>query len=172
MSSQPHILIIEDDEDINNVIFKALTQENFACTQAFSGSEGKIYATQNDYQLIILDLMLPGLTGEVFLRELRTEMKSSIPVIVLSAKDQLDNKLNLFELGADDYVTKPFEIEELLARINVHLKRSANSKRETQFTHKNLTLNAETRTVDVNGAELNLTRKEYDILEVLLKNKS
>lgn len=171
-TKQPHILIIEDDEHINNVIFNAFRQENMMCTQAFSGSEGKMLIAHHEYQLIILDLMLPGLSGETFIRELRTELKSDIPVIILSAKDKLDHKLNLFAMGADDYVTKPFEIAELLARINVHLKRKGLNHAVLQYTHKNMTLNTDTHIVEVNGTELHLTRQEYKIIELLLKNKS
>ncbi|MFD1173979.1 response regulator transcription factor [Oceanobacillus picturae] len=170
--NQLTILIIEDDEHINNVIFKALSQENLLCTQAFSGSEGMIHVTQHDYDLVILDLMLPGLSGESFIQQLRTELQSDIPVIVLSAKDKLDNKLSLFALGADDYITKPFEIEELLARIHVHVKRKGINKPVTSYQHKNLILHANTRSVEVNSTKLSLTKQEYQILEVLLKNKS
>jgi len=169
---RPNILIIEDDEHINNVIFNALRQENIICTQAFSGSEGKMHIARYDYQLIILDLMLPGLSGESFIHELRTELNSAIPVIVLSAKDKLDHKLNLFAMGADDYVTKPFEIEELLARINVHIKRAGLNQSVSEYKHKNLTLNTDTRAIVVNGSELKLTRQEYNIVELLVKNKS
>src|SRR5690625_1426869 len=169
---QPHILIIEDDEHINNVIYNALHQENFIATQAFSGSEGKMLVASSGYQLVILDLMLPGLSGETFIHELREELKSDVPVIVLSAKDKLDHKLNLFAMGADDYVTKPFEIKELLARINVQMKRKGINQSVSEYSHKNLTLNPDTHSIKVNGTALNLTRQEYKIVELLVKNKS
>lgn len=172
MSNQLSILIMEDDEHINNVIVNALRQENILCTQAFSGSEGKLHVTLREYDLIILDLMLPGLSGESFIQELRTELQSDIPVIVLSAKDKLDNKLHLFSLGADDYVTKPFEIEELLARIHVHVKRKIINKTGYHYQHKNMILHEDTRSVTVNGTELSLTKQEYNILHILVKNKS
>ncbi|PAV28166.1 DNA-binding response regulator [Virgibacillus profundi] len=168
--NQPSILIIEDDEHINNIIYDVLRKENYVCTQAYSGSEGKMNVTRYVYELIILDLMLPGLSGEDFMYELRKELKFDTPVIVLSAKEKLDHKLNLFELGADDYVTKPFEVEELLARINVQLKRNAKTESVTPYRHKNLLLESETRSVRVNNAELNLTRQEYKIIELLVKN--
>jgi len=169
---QPNILIIEDDEHINNVIYNALRQENMMCTQAFSGTEGKMHIADREYHLIILDLMLPGLSGESFIQELRTELKSDIPVIILSAKDKLDNKLSLFAMGADDYVTKPFEIEELLARIHVHVKRKGINQPASEYRHKKLILDEDTRGITVNGTELNLTRQEYKIVELLVKNKS
>ncbi|WP_368654216.1 response regulator transcription factor [Ornithinibacillus sp. 4-3] len=169
-SRQPHILIIEDDEHINNIIYDVLQKENFLCTQAFSGSEGKINVSQQAYDLIILDLMLPGLSGEAFMNELRTDLQYDTPVIVLSAKEKLDHKLNLFDLGADDYVTKPFEVEELLARIHVHLKRNTKIRTTTSYRHKNLTLDSDTMSVTVHQSELNLTRQEYKIIELLIKN--
>lgn len=168
--NQPSILIIEDDEHINNIIYDVLRKENFVCTQAYSGSEGKMNVTRYVYELIILDLMLPGLSGEDFMYELRKELKCDTPVIVLSAKEKLDHKLNLFELGADDYVTKPFEVEELLARINVHLKRVSKTESASPYRHKNLLLESDTMSVRVNNAELNLTRQEYKIIELLVKN--
>lgn len=167
---QPKILIIEDDEHINNIIYDVLQKENYICTQAYSGSEGKMNAARHEYQLIILDLMLPGLSGEEFMNQLRTELNSDTPVIVLSAKEKLDHKLNLFELGADDYVTKPFEVEELLARINVHLKRTSRMKSVTRYTHKNLILDSESRSIRVNNIALNFTRQEYKIIEIMVKN--
>lgn len=168
--SQSSILIIEDDEHINNIIYDVLRKENFLCTQAYSGSEGKMHAAQQVYDLIILDLMLPGMPGEVFMQELRTELKCDTPVIVLSAKEKLDYKLNLFDLGADDYVTKPFEVEEMLARIHVQLKRNSKTDSAAQFSHKNLLLDSEKMSVSVNNAELNLTRQEYKVIELLVKN--
>ncbi|SEO86956.1 DNA-binding response regulator, OmpR family, contains REC and winged-helix (wHTH) domain [Amphibacillus marinus] len=168
--SESTILIIEDDQHINTIIFDVLTKENFQCTQAFSGSEAKLLLNQQEYALIILDLMLPGIQGEVLMSELRTELRHQTPVIVLSAKDQLDYKLNLFELGANDYVTKPFEVKELLARVHVHIRRSAERASELTYKHKELNMNCHTRTVTVKNNELTLTRQEYKILELLVKN--
>jgi DNA-binding response OmpR family regulator len=167
---RPSILIIEDDEHINNIIVDVLRKENFACTQAFSGSEGKMNVTHHVYELIILDLMLPGLSGEEFMYELRTKLQSDTPVIVLSAKEKLDNKLKLFNLGANDYVTKPFEVEELVARVNVHLKRNSKTEPPVEYRHKDLLLDTTTMNVSVHQAPLNLTRQEYKIIEVLVKN--
>ncbi|WP_078392662.1 response regulator transcription factor [Shouchella patagoniensis] len=164
------ILIIEDDEHINKIIYDVLRRENFLCTQAYSGSEGKMNVIGHVYDLILLDLMLPGLSGETFIRELRTELNCDTPVIVLSAKEKLDNKLTLFRLGADDYVTKPFEVEELLARMNVQLKRKAKVESISLYRHKQLTLNSDTLSVTINHAQLKVTRKEYKIIELLIKN--
>ncbi|WP_206098799.1 response regulator transcription factor [Paenibacillus paeoniae] len=169
-TNQPNILIVEDDEHINNIIFDVLQRENFICTQAYSGSEGIMNVTRQEYQLIILDLMLPGLSGEDFMHQLRVNLSVDTPVIILSAKDKLDHKLNLFKLGAVDYVTKPFEVEELLARIHVHLNRTSRTESVTPYRHKNLVLNSETMSVKVNHTDLKLTRQEYKILELLVKN--
>lgn len=165
----PRILIIEDDEHINQILYDGLVHEDFVCTQAYSGSEGKMNAARSEYQLILLDLMLPGGSGEEFMSYLRTELKSAVPVIILSAKDQLDHKLNLFGLGADDYVTKPFELQELLARVNVHIKRSAKAMPIEQYKHKELLLDCSTYSVRLKDNKLSLTRQEFRILELLLK---
>lgn len=165
-----NILIIEDDQHINQIVYETLTNDGFKCIQAYSGTEGMLHVKQKNFDLIVLDLMLPGLTGEEFMKELRTELRATIPVIVLSAKEKLNQKLNLFDLGADDYVTKPFDLEELLARINVHLKRTTDNKAVASLKHKNLSLEIEERRVLVKEHALNLTRQEYKIIELLLKN--
>lgn len=168
--NKSRILIIEDDEHINNIVCDALQKEHYACIQAFSGSEGKLLAASRDYQLIILDLMLPGLSGEAFMQHLRMELKLNIPVIVLSAKDHLDHKLQLFDLGAVDYMTKPFEVKELLARVHVHIEKNIKSEIGKPYQHKHLKLDSESRRVFVHHNELNLTRQEYRIVELLLEN--
>ncbi|OZU87021.1 DNA-binding response regulator [Virgibacillus indicus] len=167
---QSRILIIEDDEHINQIVCDMLRKENFQCTQAYSGSEGMMNAERNKYALIILDLMLPGLSGEKFMERLRNILNCTTPVIVLSAKEKLDQKLNLFDLGADDYLTKPFELEELLARVYVHIKRNSKSESVSSYKHKDLILETNTMRVMVKGHALNLTRQEYKIIELLLKN--
>ena len=105
------ILIIEDDTYINNLIAKSLSKEGYSCQQAFSGTEGLLYAKAEQFSLAILDLMLPGINGEELLPQLKNDF--SIPVIVLSAKDSLDSKIDLLNAGAEDYITKPFEIGEI-----------------------------------------------------------
>jgi DNA-binding response OmpR family regulator len=169
----PRILIVEDDVHINHIIYETLTKERYHCTQAFSGSEGRLLASQEQFQLIIIDLMLPGLSGEELMRYLRDEAALDVPVIVLSAKVQLDDKLQLFDLGAVDYVTKPFEIKELLARIQVHIGRHVGVPYKPEiYRHKSLVLDVEKRSVEVCHVELSLTRQEYRIVEQLLKHPS
>lgn len=112
------ILIIEDDPNINNMIFEYLQENNYACTQAFSGTEGALRFQMEHFDLILLDLMLPGQTGE----ELIHTFAGKGPVIVLSAKNELDSKVELLSSGANDYICKPFDLRELLVRIQVQLR--------------------------------------------------
>lgn len=114
------ILIVEDDQNINNLLAESLQKEGYSYVQAFSGTETKLLLEKGEYALILLDLMLPGISGEILLQEIRE--KSGIPVIVLTAKDEVDQKVDLLKSGADDYVTKPFEIKEVIARIEVQLR--------------------------------------------------
>ena len=111
----PKILIIEDDTYINNLIAKALSKEGYSYQQAFSGTEGLLYAKTEPFSLVILDLMLPGINGEELLPKLKNDF--GLRVIVLSAKDSLDSKIDLLNAGAEDYMTKPLEIDELMARV-------------------------------------------------------
>lgn len=166
------ILIVEDDAQISEIIAAGLRREGFRCTQAYSGSEAMLHLAQTGYELIVLDLMLPGLSGEALISCLRGELRSSVPVIVLSARDQLDHKLELFARGADDYVTKPFELAELIARIHAQLKRAQPAAEAELYRHKQLLLDSRTYQATVKGQPLQLTRQEYRILELLLKHPS
>lgn len=166
----PKILIIEDDTYINNLIAKALEKEGYSCQQAFSGTEGLLYAKSEQFSLAILDLMLPGIKGEELLPMLKGDF--AIPVIVLSAKDSLDSKIDLLNAGAEDYITKPFEIGELMARVGVQLRRHSEHKSTKQLTHKGLTLNLEEMSAEIDGNVLSLTKHEFKILQLLLENPS
>ena len=123
------ILIVEDDNNINHMIKEMLTKKGYSCIQAFSGTEGLLYANNEEIQLIIMDLMLPGMSGEELLMKIKS-MKN-IPVIVLSAKDSLDSKIELLTNGAEDYMTKPFEMEELVARVGVQIRRFSGTEGST-----------------------------------------
>lgn len=116
------ILIIEDDKDINDLLATALSKAGYRTRQAWSGTEGELLLRldMEAYALVLLDLMLPGLSGEELLARIR-QMDASLPVIILTAKDELDEKINLLVAGADDYITKPFEIKEVVARVAVQL---------------------------------------------------
>jgi len=162
------ILIIEDDTYINNLIAKSLSKEGYSCQQAFSGTEGLLYAKAEQFSLAILDLMLPGINGEELLPQLKNNF--NIPVIVLSAKDSLDSKIDLLNAGADDYITKPFEIGELMARVGVQLRRNSDNKPAKQLTHKGLTLNLGEMSAEICGNTLSFTKHEYKILQLLMEN--
>lgn len=163
-----HLLIIEDHNDINAMIQDYLQKQGFQCDQAYSGTEGRLYYSTNDYDLIILDLMLPGLSGEELLEDIRKH--SNVPVIVLSAKDSLDSKVNVLGAGADDYLCKPFELEKLLARIQVQLRKSNKTSINTALQYKKLLLDSEQYDAKINDTYLNLTKHEYLILELLIRN--
>lgn len=166
------ILIIEDDSDINDLLSEILSREGYEVTKAYSGSEGKLLINSNDYDLILLDLMLPGITGENLIEEIR-KIKV-MPIIVISAKTSKEDKINVLRLGADDFIAKPFDIEEVIARVEAQLRRytkfSTNISNSNNITYKNLYLNRESHEVYVNNKLINLTLREYSILELLLTN--
>lgn len=165
-----NILIIEDDTDINNVISETLTKAGYHCTQAFSGTEALMCLERETFALAVMDLMLPGLSGESLLPKLKEIQQ--IPVIVVSAKDGLDSKVNLLTSGAEDYLTKPFEIQELVARVGVQIRRFAGDDDTSakMLKYKDLILNQESFTASVNGTEIPLTKQEFKILELLLSH--
>ena len=166
---QHKILIIEDDTDINNVIAAALTREGYLCTQAFSGTEALLYLDREHYALAVMDLMLPGLPGEALLPKLKD--KQQIPVIVVSAKDGLESKINLLTGGAEDYITKPFEIQELAARVAVQIRRFEGSGAvPDQLQYKELILNPTSFSASANGRDIPLTKQEFRILELLMSS--
>ena len=131
----PNILIVEDDININNLLCEVLVKAGYTCEQAFSGTEAKLLLNikEKAYTLVLLDLMLPGASGEEVLKEIRKQGR--LPVIVLTAKDSIDDKIGVLTDGADDYITKPFEIREVLARIQVqlrHIEAETKSEAETK----------------------------------------
>lgn len=162
------ILIVEDDNDINAMISLALGRERYECVSAYSGTEGLLRLEHEDYDLVILDLMLPGVEGHEVLKKTR-ETKNT-PFIVLSAKDELDTKVELLTLGANDYMTKPFEIKELLARVQVQLRMSSVNAAKQTLDYKELSLDLNSKSLDVNGNSVSLTAQEYKIMELFLKN--
>lgn len=162
------ILIVEDDSNINEMISVDLSKEGYSCVSAFSGTEAKLLLENQRFDLIILDLMLPGMTGETFLGEVRKASK--IPVIVLSAKDELDTKVDLLTLGADDYMTKPFELKELKARVMVQLRNSGEGRgQKISLQYKDLRLDMEKKQLFVSENPVALTAREYRIMELFLK---
>jgi DNA-binding response OmpR family regulator len=164
------ILIIEDDMAIHSLIKEMLELHDFRTLSAYSGTEGKLLFTQNQVDLVLLDLMLPGMNGEEFLQEIRHT--SCIPVIVISAKSDQDSKLELLMNGADDYITKPFDVKELLARIHIQLRHASNVGVSlfTEIHYKNISVNLDTREVKIDDQTLHLTGREYAILLLFLEN--
>ncbi|WP_250674125.1 response regulator transcription factor [Paraclostridium ghonii] len=167
-----HILIVEDDVDINNLLARMLKKQQYEITQAFSGSEAILQLSLSEYDLMLLDLMLPGVTGEEIINKIRGEKE--IPIIVISAKTSLKDKVNLLNMGADDYITKPFESEKIIARVNSQIRRykkfGLNIQLNKEYKFKNLTLEEETREVKVKDNNIYLTSHEFDILRILIKN--
>ena len=166
------ILIVEDDSDINNLIKTILVKNNYNVEQAFSGTEGKLRLEMQAFDLVILDLMMPGMTGEELVGLIRNELHMGIPVLILSAKNSLNDKVQLLINGADDYLTKPFEPEELLARVIALLRRTGmQSAEESQnYQYRNLVLNPLSREVHIKNQLIDLTPYEYEILLLLIQS--
>lgn len=162
------ILIVEDDKDINEMLQKVLKINGYNIKSAYSGTEA-LLLHNSDVDLIILDLMLPGKSGEEIISELK-KIKN-VPVIVTSAINDIDKKLDLFNLGANDYVTKPFNNDELLARIKVHLKHNLNNQDEV-LKIGDIELNPKTYKVVCNGLDITLSKIEFEILKLLMKNNN
>lgn len=161
-----HILIIDDDVHIGNLLREVLSREGYRVSQAYSGTEALMTLSASKPDLVLLDLMLPGLSGEEVLPKI-----SGIPVIVVSAKADSDKKVELLLGGAADYVTKPFDTKELLARIKVALRKFS-APADMVLSFDDLKLDIATRTVFASGKEIRLTRTEYAILKVLMQNQS
>lgn len=161
------IMVVEDDTNINHLLKTSLKKDGYKVIQAFSGTEAVlIMKMEKEVSLVLLDLMLPGLPGEEVLKYIRE--KGNIPVIVLTARDSLNEKIGLLTQGADDYVTKPFEIPEVLARIQVQLRHAGRKIEKDQIIYKDLILDKSNYQVSIDGQELpKLTKQEFAILELL-----
>lgn len=168
MDRQTTIMVVEDDTNINHLLKTALEKVGYEVIQAFSGTEAVlILKMEKSVSLVLLDLMLPGLPGEEVLKCIRE--KGNLPVIVLTAKDSLDEKIGMLTQGADDYVTKPFEIPEVLARIQVQLRHAGREKERKQITYRSLRLDKTSYQVTIDGTEIpKLTKQEFAILELLV----
>ena len=163
-----NILIVEDEANISDFVKGELEYEGYNVCIKENGREGLEEALKNEYDLIILDVMLPSMNGFEICRRLKREKQST--VIMLSAKDSVMDKVNGLQIGADDYIAKPFAIEELLARIEVVFRRQDNSNNYI-IKFKDITINKSSRIVKKDGNEINLTNKEYELLMILLDNK-
>lgn len=160
-------MIIEDDKDINDMLRQLLTFNNYKVLSAFSGTEG-VLLHDNTISLILLDLMLPGKTGEEVIKELK--IKNNVPIIVISAIHDIDKKINLFDLGADDYITKPFEARELLARIRVQLKHKLNSNKNMILKYKDIEMDITNYLVICNNKRVDFTKCEFLLLQSLMEH--
>lgn len=162
------ILIVEDNSDINGMVSEMFSRDGYECVSAFSGTEALLRIDSDRFDLIILDLMLPGMPGEEVLKSIRK--KSSVPVIVLSAKDELDTKVDLLTSGANDYMVKPFELRELEARARVQLRDNKSSVPGGEvIEYGNLIYNMEKKQISINGIDISFTLHELKILELLLR---
>jgi len=164
------ILIVEDEEILASRIARVLTQERYQVDTAFDGAKGARLALSRPYDLIILDILLPKRNGIEVLRELRFE-GVKVPILLLTAKDEIEDKVKGLDSGADDYLTKPFAISELLARIRSLLRRRSDAK-SASLEVGDLVVNTDKCEVFQHGKDIHLTPKEYAILEFLLYNKN
>ena len=161
------ILIIEDDMTINGLLRSIIEKSGYAADCAYTGTDGLAMGLHGDYSLILLDLMLPEKTGEDIVKELRKV--NTTPIIVLSAKGETHNRIELLRLGADDYIIKPFDIDEVLLRIQAVLRRTAQQE-TNEIVFRELVIKTDSKRVFINGDELICTATEYAILELLMKN--
>lgn len=160
-----NILIIDDDLYIGNVLEETLVKEGYQVSRAYSGTEAVYVLSQSKPDLVLLDLMLPGLSGEDVLPKIK-----GIPVIVVSAKVDVEHKVDLLLGGAVDYVTKPFNTKELLARIAVHLRKDSDAETDSVLTFDDIMLQVDTHIVTIGTSEIKLTRTEHAILKLLMQN--
>jgi DNA-binding response OmpR family regulator len=164
------ILIIEDNHDVNTLLAEALTDAGFQTHSAYTGPDGLKEAKKGLYQLILLDIMLPYKSGDEVLKEIR--QFSPVPIIIISAKDMVGTKIDLLKLGADDYITKPFDLGEVVARVESNLRRTRKQVQEDEtFQYKDIYLNRNMKHVKVNQTAIDLTAKEYQILELLMTHQ-
>ena len=166
------ILIVEDEEKLARMLELELTYEGYQAEKAFDGRTGLELALSGRFDLILLDIMLPQLSGMEVLRRLRREEQRYTPVLLLTARDAVMDKVSGLDAGAEDYITKPFAIEELLARIRATLRKTAAAAapQPNLLTAGEVALDPESRTVTRKGEPVNLTRREFDLLQYLLEN--
>jgi len=162
------ILVVEDEKKVGSFIKKGLEEENYAVDIAYDGEEGLTLAQINEYDLILLDIMLPRLDGMEVLRQIRRN-GSNVPILMLTAKDSVGDIVSGLDGGSDDYLTKPFSFDELVARVRALLRRKAKEKTDL-LTVGDLSLSTSTHRVKRGGREIELTAKEYALLEYFMRN--
>lgn len=170
MAQANRVLIIEDEEDIAGFLSLELEHEGYSVVVSNEGRDGLDKALNEGWDLILLDIMLPGLNGMEVCRRIRTA--SDVPIIMLTARQSVPDKVAGLDCGADDYIPKPFAIEELLARIRVLLRRARVSASDDTLSVADLTLNVSSREVERDGQAISLTAREFDLLETFLRNRN
>ncbi|WP_410768369.1 response regulator transcription factor [Fontibacillus sp. BL9] len=169
MNDPIHILVAEDDGDINRLLCSIIKKSGYNPQPAYSGTEALLYLEQRKWSMLLLDLMLPGMTGEELLQ--RIDGRDDMPVIIISAKGEPQTKVSALRGGANDFITKPFDVEEVSARIDSHLRlyaRIAQPALPNVLRHKGLVLDQDALSVTADGAELSLTSREFEILSLFL----
>lgn len=164
----PHLLIIEDIEDVNDMLCHFFEQQGYTVHAYFNGMDGLKAFNEQPMDLVILDIMLPYITGDEILKEMRAKTED-IPILMLSAKDEVRTKIDFLKLGADDYLTKPFDFGELAARAETLLRRYKKLTATEIYQHEQIQLDDVTKTVIVNGQALSLTATEYGLLLCFLQ---
>lgn len=164
------ILIVDDEEQLRSLVRLYLEQEGFDVEEAINGREALLKINQQDYDLVVLDLMMPELDGWEVCRQMRRH-KKDYPILMLTAKMDIEDKLVGFDTGADDYMGKPFDPRELIARIHALLRRTKSNVRNEGITLTTLYINPSSRSTSIQGKELSLTAKEFDLLWLMVKNK-
>lgn len=163
------ILVVEDQKDLNEIIVRKLTNEHYSVDTCFDGDDALDFIRCAEYDVIIMDIMLPGTTGIGVLKEMRSAGKKT-PVLLLTALGTVEDRVAGLDAGADDYLVKPFDFDELMARIRAIIRRGGD-RADNVMTLGDLTIDPESRTVTRAGSEISLTAKEFDILEYLMQNK-
>lgn len=167
----PHIFLVEDDDRLSKLITKGLQEAGFEVSTAYDGSTGLKLALQAHYDLVVTDIVLPKKSGLEFCNEIKA-LKPNLPVVMLTALGTTDDKLEGFDAGADDYMTKPFEMRELVARINVLLKRFSQQRLQKIFVlkYEGIEMNLEQKTVSRDHVPIKLTPKEFNLLKFMMEN--
>ncbi len=164
------LLVIEDNKDVNSMLSETFQNAGYETQAAFTGIEGINKIKSEVYDLILLDIMLPYKSGDIIVKEVREF--SEVPIIIISAKEMVNTKIDLLKLGADDYITKPFDLGEVQARVETLLRRTQRQKRKEQvYSFKELRIDSNAKRFYINNAEMELTAKEYLIMELFLKHQ-
>ncbi|HEX2985639.1 MAG TPA: response regulator transcription factor [Caproiciproducens sp.] len=163
-----NILIVEDDQEINNLLCSILNEEQYHCVSEYSGKDAYETLKSNKFDMVLLDLMLPEMSGDELLKDLRRF--SDVPVIIISAKDATAVKVDMLRTGADDYITKPFDNDEVLARVESTLRRSRGHMSPKRLVAGSLEFDTEANTCTISGQPVSLTATEMKILRLLMEN--